>query len=222
MQVQLGDYRFKTKKEARDFIRTIREKYSYGEFINEKDFNIITEAIKTWSEEDRPKIEDIVEIKVIKVLTGKPHKNFQICLKGGSIKSFAINKCFPPKNSKVNEQKEKLNEASRAAIADQVIQFKQTQKLHNGKFWCAAENREIDENEKLHVDHEEPCFKKLVDVFIATEGIKVDKVAFEKQKYKPSRFKDKSLEAKWQKYHKKHAKLQILCAKCNLSKRCCC
>jgi|GEM_PF-3778862 len=220
MAYQLGDFKFKYKKEAKAYIRSVREKYEYGNIINAQDSNVIKDAIATMKEDKRPKIEDIDFIKVEKIVTGRgrPHKNFIIYLRNGKDASFKIGNCFPSKNSKVDINRTKFNEAARKAIQDQTSTFKKEQKRDNGKYWCILGNREIPSKE-VHVDHDNPSFKELISNFIKVENIQLDEIKYVKEMNKPNRFKDKKLERKWQIHHEHEAKLQILCAQCNLRKK---
>lgn len=216
MRIQLAHLSFDSKKDARDYIRTIREKYEYGQLLDSDDFVIVKAAIETMKMDKRPKVEDIKSVQVIKINTGKPHKNFLIILNDGNSSSFSLDNCFPPENSKRDEKKEKFNEASRVAITDQIIQFKKSQRDNQGKYWCVAEKKEV--AEAIHVDHDELSFHELISDFIQCEGIQFDEVKYYKQNYQCIEFKDQVLKIKWQIFHEEKAKLQI-CDQCNLRKK---
>ena len=214
MVYQLGNSEFKTKQQAKDYIKSIREKYEYGQILNMEDFDIIKDAIATMKEDKKPKIEDIDFIKIEKIDTGKPHKNFVIYLLDGQVAEFSIKNCFPPKNSKKDSHKENFNEAARVAVSDQIVTFK---KQKNG-YWCHLGNHAISE-EEVHVDHDNPLFKDLVHDFIEVEGIQLDEIIYVKKNYKQKQFGDEKLKRKWQIYHQVKAKLQISCSQCNLRKK---
>lgn len=211
---QLGSLEFKTKEQAKDYIRTIREKYEYEQILNEKDFGIIKEAIATMKEDKRPKIEDIDFIKVERIDTGKPHKNFVIYLLSGEVAEFSIKNCFPPKNSKKDSNKENFNEAARIAVVDQITTFKK----QTNRYWCVVGKHEVAE-EDVHIDHDNPSFSDLINDFVGTENIQLDEITYVKKNYQQRQFKDENLKRKWQVYHKNEAKLQILCSQCNLRKK---
>ncbi len=189
-----------------------------GQFIDSDDFVIVKAAIETMKIDKRPKLEGINTIQVIKINTGKPHKNFLIILNNGNTSSFSLDNCFPPQNSKRDERKEKFNEASRVAITDQITRLKKSQTDNQGKYWCVVEKKEVAEA-KVHVDHDEQSFHKLIIDFIQCEGIQIDEVKYYKQNYQRIEFKDEILKIKWQIFHGEKAKLQILCDQCNLRKK---
>lgn len=114
-------------------------------------------------------------------------------------------------------KKHKFNEASRVAIADQIIQLKKSKTDNQGKYWCVVEKKEVAEN-KVHIDHNEPSFHELISDFIQCEGIQLDEVKYCKQNYQRIEFKDEILKIKWQIFHEEKAKLQI-CNQCNLRKK---
>jgi Protein of unknown function (DUF3223) len=218
MVYNLGDSEFRYKKDARAYIVSIREKYNDGQILNSQDFDAIKDAIATMKPGKRPKIQDINFIKVEIIYTGVPHKNFVIYLRNGEVRSFSIDNCFPPKNSKKNTKKENFNAAARAAIVDQTTTFKRRQRKDNGWYLCNIENREIPEAE-VHVDHDNPSFKELVHNFIGDENIELDEVKYKNEIFQQKEFEDNNLKRKWQIYHQDNACLQILCEQCNLRKK---
>jgi hypothetical protein len=218
MRIQLAHLSFDSKKDARDYLRAIREKYEYGQLLDSDDFVMVKAAIGTMKIDKRPKLEDINTIQVVKINTGRPHKNFIIILNDGNTSSFSLDNCFPPENSKRDEKKEKFNAASRVAITDQITRFKKSHRDNQGKYWCVAEKKEVAEAQ-VHVDHDEPSFHELISDFIQCEGIQLDEVKYYKQNYQRIEFKDEILKIKWQIFHEEKAQLQILCDQCNLRKK---
>lgn len=73
----------------------------------------------------------------------------------------------------------------------------------------------------FHVDHDNPSFKNLRDNFLEVNFKEIPKTFIDCDLYKSKIFKkeDEDFKNKWINYHNNNCNLQILCKKCNLSKK---
>jgi hypothetical protein len=120
-------------------------------------------------------------------------------------------------SSKKRKEEDPLQSAFRQAIYRQIMLWKKT----FGPGECAECKDVQHAHLKLHVDHKDPSFLQLTKDFLEKPINKEIPTEFDyhykcgrKFKKKDNRFKQR-----WQNYHRKHAVLQWLCRKCNLSKK---
>ena len=120
-------------------------------------------------------------------------------------------------SSKKRKEEDPLQSAFRQAIYRQIMLWKKT----FGPGECAECKDVQHAHLKLHVDHKDPSFLQLTKDFLEKPINKEVPTEFDyhykcgrKFKKKDNRFKQR-----WQNYHRKHAVLQWLCRKCNLSKK---
>ncbi len=108
--------------------------------------------------------------------------------------------------------KDGLNAAMRAAVSDQIIVFK-----NSHEFCCEICNCRDGTSKDFHVDHILP-FRDIKKNFLELHPNR-PKIFGSNQYYLACfRAEDKEYEELWTAYHKKHATLRILCAKCNLTR----
>lgn len=115
----------------------------------------------------------------------------------------------------VNTDSDKLTQSMRYAIRRQIFHWKTTHQLNRKCQQCPSILH-------LHVDHINPFVDIKKDFLILCQEHNLTlptEFAFNRKTCQP-KFKktDASFCARWQRYHLKHAKLQWLCASCNLSK----
>ena len=120
-------------------------------------------------------------------------------------------------SSKKRKEEDPLQSAFRQAIYRQIMLWKKT----FGPGECTECKDVQHAHLKLHVDHKDPSFLQLTKDFLEKPINKEVPTEFDyhykcgrKFKKKDNRFKQR-----WQNYHRKHAVLQWLCRKCNLSKK---
>lgn len=113
-----------------------------------------------------------------------------------------------------------LQSAFRNAIKGQIIKWRR-QHAKGGAKCVKCQNENL---KNLQVDHEEPQFVKLTYSFMElpknkeTIPTEFDYCGTKGRKFKKE---DYLFCNRWKTYHKKHATLQWLCKKCNLSKKKC-
>lgn len=100
----------------------------------------------------------------------------------------------------------------REAISDDIIEFRNTSVQEC--VYCLKQ--QVD----FHVDHDFPPFRTLKANFLSKFSKNLPTEFDECEKYSLKKFRkaDKLFADEWKEYHKINAKLQILCASCNLKK----
>lgn len=106
-------------------------------------------------------------------------------------------------------------EAARRAVADQIADFKNFV-LAKGAFTCPVSGETVDRS-NCHVDHEEPLtFEKLALDFLRMKGVPIESVRLTARGYGRG-FTDSAWEQEWAEYHRRHARLQAVSRRANLS-----
>lgn len=120
-------------------------------------------------------------------------------------------------SSKKRKEEDPLQSAFRQAIYCQIMLWKKT----FGPGECAECKDVHHAHVKLHVDHKDPSFLQLTKDFMEKSVNKEAPIEFDYHYKGGRKFKkrDNRFKQRWQNYHRKHAILQWLCRKCNLSKK---
>lgn len=190
---------FKTKKQMQDHVRNII--YLLGESIIKPD----NEHFKLF--QDIVKRQDVIEFHIIKNPINKKAFHMMYRTKKGLVD-------FSWLNCGLDSVDNSLIKAMRNEIYEDIINFKK--QCEKKCVFCNVTDAEF------HVDHHEPSFKQLTETFL-----KDKETDFLKYKYnnenKLTYFNDNDFRMvvfsnQWKDYHNKNCNLQILCAKCNLTK----
>jgi hypothetical protein len=207
--IEIDNCVFKTKKELLAYVKDIIEENGIGLLKKDsKHFNFINELIKNHSEYDFKKGKgiDYFEIKQNKI-NKKALELYIIRVDRTSI-DISYRHCCTQNKS------DNLSRAMRYSIRKQILKFRNQIKNENiiKCCYCGKENTDFE------VDHVEP-FITLTKKFLQNK-IKIPKDFIDDEKTNMPKFKEDDYEFKkeWKKYHKKNAKLQILCMTCNRHK----
>lgn len=215
MLFEYKDFKFKTKKEMKEYIR----KYMNEKIKDQKTYDIkkddpIYKLLKKITN-NNPDKKELVKEKGI--------KHFNVCINPVNNKSFHNSIIFkddtmvdisflwcvdlinrePP-----DETQNKINQCLRKSINSQIEEFKKNTKDKNCQI-CTKNNCEY------HVDHIIK-FRDLAKEFLSL-NLNIPEIENDIING-GSKFKNENDEfiTKWQIYHKENAKLRILCKKCNL------
>jgi len=111
-------------------------------------------------------------------------------------------------------KKNDLPMAMREAITEQILTFR-----HNEKHICSICLR--DDVIEYHVDHKNPPFRDLKDMFLkkTTHEIPIIFDSCKKTHTHKFNIKDKLFSDEWKDYHEKNCVLQMLCKTCNFKKK---
>lgn len=109
-----------------------------------------------------------------------------------------------------HQNKDGLTIATRFSVASQIKSFR-NRSIQKCEFCSATAD--------LQVDHEIPLFIELQNTFLQITKLQVP-TEFDSKKDNTKKFKveDSEFRQSWQEYHRTHAKLRMLCGKCNLGR----
>jgi hypothetical protein len=207
----LEKFTFKTKKEMQDYVRSVV--YSLGESVIKPDsphFTLFKDIIKK---------ENIIEFHIVKNPINEKafHMMYRTApvydpsgykLKYGSTVDFSWLKCG------LDSVDNSLIKAMRNEIYEDIINFKK--QCVKKCVFCDVTDSEF------HVDHHEPSFKQLSDSFLEDKETNFLKYKYNKDNkltyFDDNDFRMVVFSNQWKDYHNKNCNLQILCAKCNLTK----
>ena len=154
------------------------------------------------------KTKNLKDIEIIQNIQNKNAFGMNIINNDNTITSISWVTCIKGTNASV---KQKLNNAFRSSISNQIMDFKKDKILQ-----CQFCNS-IDD---IHVDHI-LHFHKIRDNFLNTinHDLQIPN-SFTNNNYNNIVFLDKDIEFNnlWQKYHQQNAELRLLCRSCNLSR----
>lgn len=214
LKYNIGDKKFKTKKECETFTRNIINNLGCCEIKRGHTyFTFFEDLLMNHQDYDEKKGTgiDYFYIQYNQVCG----KYYQTLIKrvDKSDEVFSWVHCCQfrdrtPLHNLINAMRESINE--------QTIKYRQDQEQLICVY-CKTDNQDVE----YHVDHDKPSFKVLKDDFLSLT-----------RKEKPNTFghcslsrqtifnkEDKDFKLEWVYYHKKNCNLQILCKDCNLRKQ---
>jgi hypothetical protein len=120
-------------------------------------------------------------------------------------------------SSKKRKEEDPLQSAFRHSIYRQIMLWKKTFSPGECEECKDVQHAHL----QLHVDHKNPSFLQLTKDFLEKPINKEVPTEFDYHYKGGRKFKkiDNRFKQRWQNYHRKHAVLQWLCRKCNLSKK---
>ena len=208
-----GKLGFRTKKESYEYTRNII--YSIGVCdidVGHEYFHFFKDLINNHNEKEEKIGVGIQSFLIRPNAITKNNYGMYIKRTDGSEIDFSWRACSQH-TKKSNKQK--LTSAMRVAIEDQIYCFREKSQIRC-KF-CGIN----DYNVKYEVDHHNPSFLQLYNSFVNTNKKKIPTEFSENPLTHQTIFKrgDLEFESAWAKYHKENCNLQILCQKCNSSKK---
>lgn len=210
----IGDLEFKTKKECENYTRNIINTLGCCEIKKDNKYYIFFYNLVKNHPESELKIGDGIDYFYI-MQNPLVNKYFQTMIKriDGSEIDFSWVYCC---KFKVRTNEYELTRAMRSAIKDDIIKFKHNQFKLVCSF-CKIDNI----NEEYHVDHDMPSFHELKEIFLNNTTLTIPSSFTDDPIYKFTIFKneDDIFKNAWIDYHNNNCNLQILCKKCNLTKK---
>lgn len=172
---------------------------------NEQDYKEFLELFKNHPEYPE-KIQGIVDVFIVRNKMTPKYYELGIIKDDGTTDNISYLACCKIKHDKSKN----LKESMRYCIKPQIDEFRKNNKLE-----CVSCGSLLN----IEIDHNEPSFKKLYDDFIEMNPNIPS--SFDNTYFNSACFKevDKDYNELWYDYHLKHANLQCLCKKCNLSKK---
>ena len=212
--IQIGCLTFKSKKEAKDYIRPIFNKYKDGQRIAGEEDSFLRDLISLHPE------------SVTKIGSGISHftiqpdqewgttRHFVLVRLDGQSTDFSFHTCIDGSN-----KRQDVYSALRHAVSEQVIAFKRSAFAGDILPLCSYHNCSLTELE-AHVDHVSPnTFLILANNWMAINSLSIEDVELvdnaDNQWIRELR--DKEQARSWQEYHIKNATLRIISKLANLS-----
>lgn len=214
--IQIGDKKFKSKKDALLYYKMILNSYEIGEELKKKDFKDIYSLFET-----HPRFTEKlgVGLKTIKIGIIKKYnvKSFELIRKDNSSDFFSYTKRIKSPKKDFT----KFSEACRQAVQEDLRNTKLAYfKKHSkkGQVKC-QETGELLKWEELNIDHRQPnTFSVIVDRFIELKKIDITKIEYLIIDNVIREFADKQLINDFKQYHKEKANLRIVNKKLNLGR----
>jgi hypothetical protein len=213
VEYKIGDLVFKTKKMAEKYTRDYINNLGCCEIKKGTDsFKFFKKLLKNHSDYKQKKGCGIIKFNIQKNIQNKNSYHMTLKRKDDSEDSFSWIHCCKFLRENVHKDKDNLNQAYRSAIHYQIYNYKSS--ATNKCCFCGIDDKDC----IYHVDHIIP-FSKIKDDFLIQNEIPVPN-KFDKDIDGVVTFTDDDYEFNkiWTKYHLRHAKLQILCQKCNIKK----
>lgn len=205
----IGDIGFGTQKAAEDYTRDIIASIGCQKIqTDHKHFKFFVDLIRNHSEMDEKIGCGIKYFQISKNKLNPKYYHTDLIRVDGTTIDFSWKSCA---KSKKSDCVENLKSAMREYITDDIWKFKKEANLI-----CCLCNVV---NVEFHVDHNNPSFFELYNSFMEVNELQTPTLFDDNQFYQAKfRNNDSYFAQSWLKYHRKYAKLQILCAKCNLRK----
>lgn len=214
-EINIGERKFSTKKEALNHYKEILNSYDFGESINEFDFKDILALLET-----HPKKEEMkgIGVKIIRIAKLKYNtKSFELVRLDNSTEIFSYTKRINAPKTNIT----KFSEACRKAIQEDLRNVKQAyfdKYSKKGKVRC-QETKELLFWEQLNVDHRQPnTFSVILDRFIELNSIDIEKIEYVEIDGEGNELADLELKQKFIEYHREKANLRIVNKENNLGR----
>lgn len=205
--------KFKTKKALTEYVRELIKDYDVGDYLYNNDFIFMMELLKNHDDYENKVGCGVVGIVVNSDNGRKGNKYFCLVREDQSTTDFSWVKCI---NKCKNTQKDKFNKACRFAITEQILNYRESQRIGNK---IKTENGNLIDAEDVHIDHIYQ-FSNIVNNFITNYAVDIEKVEFLSQDNQlGTRFKDSVLENEFKVYHQRVSKLRAITIKENLSRK---
>jgi hypothetical protein len=212
--VIVGDLEFRSKKEAKEFFRTIRNRYSDGTRIAPEDDGHLRSMVAIHPEAETKEGCGIAYFTVETDTRFGRTRHFLIHRTDGSYTDISFHSAIDGRN----ERKDRL-ESLRQAVMPQVVDFKNRSFDRGEDMICPLSGRPITP-ESYHVDHTPPhTFQQLVDGWLKEESLLLTDVAITPpadNQYVTEMINPVQIES-WTNYHANRAQLRMLSPIGNLS-----
>lgn len=228
-RIQIGKFSFDSKKSAIEFYKDILSKYTFGDFLDDNDYNSILYLLDydmemnsvqnpNSHEENSNEIDEffIENVRIAKVQYNT--KCFELVYNDGQSDIISYRMIINRPKITPNSL---FNIACRNAIQNDLIKVKQLFFEKNAKHGMVKcqESNDLAKWEELAVDHRQPnTFSVIVDRFKELNNINLDTVEFFTDEKNLLRFRDNELTENFKSYHKEKANLRIVKKELNLSR----
>lgn len=215
MGYSVNGIQFKTKKAVQEYAKNILYRGDIGQPIRGDDLDFMLDFFKTfhhqWEMKEGAGIQHLYRILEPKY---KKHRAFFILRIDGSTTDIS----YRISNIQQQNWKRDFNEALRQTINPQIYQFKDKVFAAKEEVQCPFTG-EIVQSDNCHVDHYNPTFDELVEMFVKQKGITdfSEVVSAPADNQMVPTITDSELELEFYIFHKKNANLRITSILGNLS-----
>jgi hypothetical protein len=214
IEMKIGDKEFASKKDAKDFIRTIFSRHQDDQTIVGPDSEFLHDLIQLHPEASSKVGCGISSFTTRVDPVWKTGRHFVLIRTDGSSTDFSFLSCIDGKNNRKDAIK-----ALRNAVYDQTMSFKMDAYSGEELPVCPYLNAPI-QYADAHVDHASPItFKSLVDDWLAESGISIDGIVVSPSS--DNQWKTEMIDAEqrasWVGFHQRRAHLRIIHKTANLS-----
>lgn len=212
--VTIGERRFPSQQAALAFARAIRDRYGDGDKVAPADAAFLEDLLRLHPEADQKIGVGVANFSVQTDPVFGRTRHFVVHREDGSSTDFSFKSCIEGSSIR----RDALS-ALREAVADQVTGFKNEAFAGRSEVLCAVRGvptRFCD----AHVDHIPPwTYSALVTEWLQHEGIKLEDVAVTPpaDNQHLATMTDARQLHSWQRFHREHARLRIVCSEANLS-----
>lgn len=143
---------------------------------------------------------------------GRPGNNMFVIQKhNGTEEDISYRTCITKQNDRVD-----VTKALRFAVISDISEYRRHAFSNERTIPCADCNAPCENAHSTHIDHILP-FRTIVANFVSEENIDLNSI----QTHSSGTYRlisDIDLRMRWTDYHKKHATLRVMCARCNLKR----
>lgn len=219
---EIGENKFGSLKEAKEFIRSILYKYEFDKSLNDEDTNNVLNLLERHPDSNVKKGVGVKSIIVRKDRKFGTTRHFWLVRLDGTEIDFSIDKCF---SSNPNSPIKLFKLCARRAVENQIINFVNAYFTKNqdssGRVICAITGEQVTKD-NASVDHAPPyTFDSIVLKFIEDNNIDLSKVQFTSaDTYKIGKeFEDNNLKNSFANYHQQVALLRVTTRTANLKQK---
>jgi hypothetical protein len=203
----IGPEAFSTKKAIEERCKRIRQQQP-GTRVEGEDHAFLRALLDRHPEAARKVGCGVSHFIVVRNDIGRDN-GIRVCRTDGTSEFFSTKHCMTPSTAWAD-----YVATARREISDQTIAFKGTAYAGRETVPCAITGADV-AYQDAHVDHEKPLFKFLITDFDPEEWHTQE---LERTAGGEWQFADREYAARWQEFHRKHAKLRITTAAANLAR----
>jgi len=212
--IEVGDLQFPTKAAAKDFFRSIRDRYSDGERLSAEDQGIVIDLLGLHPESASKIGCGIAFFTVETEREFGRTRHFMIHRLDGSFTDFSFPACIDGRNIRRD-----ILESLRRAVAEQIVDFRERFFSHIQTSICPLSGSHIT-RVSYHVDHAPPGkFTVLVERWLAAESLTLDQIEITPPGDSQIVSEMTSVDQRnsWKIFHRQEATLRMLSPLGNLS-----
>ena len=202
MKYKLHDKYFRTKKDKKDFIRSILWRYEPEQVLSNDDYNYIFELGKDHPTKGHFFNETVKNIFISK--DGFGGQNFNIRFKDMTEIHFSYSECLNP-STKLSL----FSSACRTSVIKDILKVK-NDFFKGDEYKISQISDKIITWDTSEVDHVNPTFNHIRDSFISLWSVNINEVKYSKCDKKSTWFEDFKLSDRFNKYHKSVAYFLIV------------